>query len=367
MDKMKEVRRKETRTTTTWRVSWQTWLIFSLLGLTFWFFISYMDLLAELFGMFLGAILLSLAMRPLANSLERWHIPRGFTVLISYTALGGLLAIIGTLLVPVISMEFKQLQDNGPGIVRVYLAQIVNMPYIGQYIPTNEVLVQHVVQWLEALLSPAVSAIAGIGGLAVDVFIMLVLAYFFTTDTKIGPALLATWVPSHYQPHVRLIATRLHRQLTRWIWAQAAMAFYFALVFSVGLAVLRVPFAFSIGVVGGMLEVVPYVGGAIALLLAVFSALTVQPMLVLWVLLFYTVVVEIESHIMAPALFGRVIGLHPASVLVALFVGAKIAGIVGVFFAIPVTVIATAFLREVRIALYHPPSEEVPESDMPPV
>ena len=74
----------------------------------------------------------------------------------------------------------------------------------------------------------------------------------------------------------------------------------------------------------------------------------------MWVLLVHVIVVEIEVHLLAPALFGRAVGLHPAAILVALLVGIKSGGIVGVFFAVPVTVVLLTVLDEVRAVARSP-------------
>ena len=64
-----------------------------------------------------------------------------------------------------------------------------------------------------------------------------------------------------------------------------------------------------------------------------------------------TVVVFVESHFIAPTLYGRVIGLHPALVLTALVAGAKAGGVMGVLFAVPVAVVLAAFVQHVQGAL----------------
>ena len=114
---------------------------------------------------------------------------------------------------------------------------------------------------------------------------------------------------------------------------------------------LGVPFAVSIGLAGGILEIIPYLGGAAAVSLAALSALTVKPLLALWVILLYVIVVEVESHLIAPTFYGRVMGLHPAAVLLALVIGAKVQGIVGIFFAVPVAVALGAVIQEVQKGL----------------
>jgi predicted PurR-regulated permease PerM len=182
------------------------------------------------------------------------------------------------------------------------------------------------------------------------VLIVLILTYFFVTDIGLGERLLDAWLPDRYRSRTEMIVKHLQHRLTRWMWAQFAIAAYFAVVFSIGMRILGVPFAFTIGTVGGVLELVPYLGGVVAVLLAALSALTVHPLLVIWVLLFHIVVVEVEAHIIAPAFYGRMVGLHPAAILVALLIGAKMQGLLGVLFAVPAAVVLLAFLQELSRA-----------------
>jgi predicted PurR-regulated permease PerM len=186
--------------------------------------------------------------------------------------------------------------------------------------------------------------------LGLDVVVALILAYFVSTSKHASTSFLRNWVPASFQSQVSLALDRLSNRLSRWVWAQLALAAYLGIAYSIGLTVIGVPFALTIGLVGGILEIVPYLGGLSALSLAVISALTVRPLLVVWVILVHIIVVEVEGHLLAPALFGKVVGLHPAAILVALLVGIKSGGIVGVFFAVPATVVLLTVLDEVRVA-----------------
>jgi predicted PurR-regulated permease PerM len=155
-------------------------------------------------------------------------------------------------------------------------------------------------------------------------------------------------IPVRYQPQVSAMMGRARYRLTRWIWAQVAIAIYFALMFGIGLTLLGVPFALTIALIGGILEIIPYLGGAVAVFLGVISALTVSPWLAVWVFLMYLILTEIQSHIIAPTFYGRAMHLHPAAVLLALLIGVKVEGIVGVFFAVPVAVVLLTLLQEIQ-------------------
>lgn len=334
------------------RISLQAWIALFSLGLFLWIVITHFGLILEILWILFGAILLTLAIRPLAILLNRWHVPRGVTVLAVYAGIGGIFFVLGNLLTPALTAEVETVRANAPALVQQLVSQINGLPFLGNLLPTSGTLVQNLTQRLDTLLTPLVSALAGLGSLALDALIVLVLAFFFVTDAKLNLTnLVDQWLPKRYWQHTALILDRLSRRLTRWIWAQSAIALYFALAFSLGLILLKVPFALTIGLVGGVLEIVPYLGGAIALLLAVFSALTVNPTLILWVFLLYLIVVEIESHIIGPVFYGRVIGLNPAAVLIVLVIGVKASGVVGALLAVPVAVVMLAFLQEIRYFL----------------
>jgi predicted PurR-regulated permease PerM len=318
-------------------------------ALAFWLIVSYAPLILEVVGVLFGALLLSLAIAPLADGFARYRIPRGVTVLSVYLLGGGLLVALTGLLMPVIRSEFALIQSQGPVIVRSVADWLATLPGFGNSAATLSGSVSgEVGQQISAIAGSIVRALAGAGGLALSLLIVLVLTYLFSTDRGLVERLRVNWIVPVHQPRLLRVTERLQLRLTRWVWSQVLIALYFAVVYSIGLTLLGVPFAVSIGVVGGVLEIVPYLGGSIALVLAVISAVSVSPWVALWVVLFHIVVVELESHVIAPALYGKIIGVHPALLLIALFIGAKAGGILGIFFAVPVTVVILALIQELQ-------------------
>jgi predicted PurR-regulated permease PerM len=331
-----------------WRLSPHVWLGLLALGLLLWLTITYAGLLMEILWVLFGALLLSIAIYPAVSMLARWRIPRAVTVLGIYLLFGLLLAFLGSLVAPAISKEITALQNSAPDIVQSTISRIAKTPLLSHLIPSTDVLAQNLIQRVDLLVKTTVSAAASLGGMALDVLIMLILAFFISTDASLGQRVLNDWMPATYRARIDRLWERVRHRLTRWMWAQAGIALYFVITFSAGLALLGVPFAFTIGLVGGILEIIPYLGGAVAVVLAMLSALTVRPLLAVWVFVLYLVVAELESHVIAPAFYGRAIGLHPAVVLTALLVGVKAGGVVGVLFAVPVAVVLAALLGEAR-------------------
>lgn len=340
-----------------WRISLQAWISLFLLALVIYLTIQFASLLLEIGGVLFGAFLLSLAIRPLSDTLRRWHIPRWITVILVYIGIGGILALLGFLLVPVVGNEINRLQTYSPALAGNLVARVEAIPFLGNMLPSPDTLTTNVAQRLTMIATTLVHALTSVGSLALDLLIVIILTFFFTLDPGLGKNLIAGYLPQDTLDHYQPVMENLRRRLGAWVWAQLAIAVYFSLVFSIGIELLGVPFAFTIGLVGGVLEIIPYLGGVVALGLAILSALTVYPLLALWVIIYYLVVIEIESHFVAPALYGRITGIHPATVLIALLAGAKLGGILGLLFAIPITLVLVTINDELQNLVNRPPDK----------
>lgn len=105
-------------------------------------------------------------------------------------------------------------------------------------------------------------------------------------------------------------------------------------------------YAFLVAVIVGILEVVPYVGPIIAGGLATLLALSQSAILGLWTLIFFFVAQQVEGHILVPLLIKRLVGLNPVAVILALLVGAKLGGILGVLLAVPIAAVVDEFFDD---------------------
>jgi len=330
-----------------WRITTRTWIALFTLGLALWWTIRHMPGLSQVLVIAFGAILLDLAMRPIVDLLAQRHVPRWATVVVIYLALFASVGLAGSIVAPAVVSEISSLQAQGPALVQSALTQLRSISFLSDLVPSGSSLVQNISQSLSSLFGTLVSTVTGIGSSLIDIIVVFVLAFFTSLDGQMGKHLL-NWVPRPSRAEVRRLGARIAYQLARWVWAQLGIAVYFGTVYGGALALIGVPYALAIGLAGGVLEIVPYLGGATALLLGILSALSVHPLLVLWVVLAFTAIVEIESHVLAPVLFGRVAGTSPAAILLALVVGLKVAGVVGVFFAVPTTVVLLALANEFR-------------------
>jgi predicted PurR-regulated permease PerM len=184
------------------------------------------------------------------------------------------------------------------------------------------------------------------GRSVIYIFVTLVVAFFLALDPAIILRQLDRFVPLSHRPRVARVAMNTHERIGAWARGPLMIAIIFGAAMGAGLRLLGVPYAWSLGIVAGILEVVPYVGGAITVVLAGFSAATLGLPQVIGVVILYVVLVSIESHILAPLLYGRALGLPPVAILLALLAGVELLGIPGALLAIPLTIVAWAIAEE---------------------
>ncbi len=348
------------------RIGPGAWLALVTAGLAIWLAITYSWLIVEVLGVVFGAFLLSLSMRPLADFLARWRIPRGMTVVGLYVVAVGLLVLFGRLTVPAIADEVIQLRNRGPELLAAATARLETVPLLSQLAPSLDALVENVGQWVQTLAGALLDAAASVGKLFVDIALVFLLAIFFTADERTTSRLLTGWVPSRYQRQARATFASVSMRLSRWVWAQVGIAFFIAVFYGGGLALIGVPFGITIGVVSGALAIVPYLGSTTALIAGCLSALIVGPRLLIWVLLLHIVIQAAEGYLLQPLLYGRAVDVHPAAILIALLVGGSAGGVLGVLFAVPVVVVIAAIYKELQPALPpEPPQEDTTPSPPP--
>ena len=294
----------------------------------------------------LSAIVLATAIDRPVTALQQRGVPRPLGILLLYSLLLALLGVAIFALVPVVAGDARALERELPGYVDRF-EQTAGALASGE---GNDFSLSHLEETARANASGLARGLTEIGiefgRTAFYVFVTLVVAFFLAVEPAVILGQLERLVPPQHRPRVTRIAVNIHERIGAWARGQLLIAVIFGVLMGAGLRLLGVPYAWSLGVVAGILEVVPYVGGAITVILAVFSAATVGVPQVIGVLVLYVILVNIESHILAPLLYGRALGLPPVAILLALLAGIELLGILGALLAVPLTVIVWAIAED---------------------
>jgi predicted PurR-regulated permease PerM len=297
-----------------------------------------------LFILFL-AILLAVGIDPLVDRMERWKLPRALAIFLIYLLILGVLVAAVALLVPVLVEESSQLADSLPRIAQ-QLGDLAgngsfNLPGLGRVSTAD--LGHRMGGEIGSVVASVPRLLVGVGkavtGVLVSALLVLVVGFFLSADANFAPRFLARFFSPRVRPTVAELSREISGRLGHWVRAQILVGVFFGTAFGVGLALLGVPFALSLGVAGAVLELIPYVGGVTVTAIAMLVAITISPWRALAVLVLEIVVANIESHVLYPKVVGNAVGLHPLTIILALFIGAEAKGIIGALVAVPVAVV----------------------------
>ena len=209
-------------------------------------------------------------------------------------------------------------------------------------------------QWLLAAAKSLVS-----GGAAVFSFLSLliitpVVAFYVLLDWERMVVVVDSWLPLEHREPLRAIAREINQAWSGFIRGQSLVCLCMAVWYGLGLTIVGLDFGFLIGVIGGILGFIPYIGGLTVLVLSLGVAI-VQGWPSLTLFLMALAVVGsgqfLEGYVVSPKLVGESIGLHPVWLMFALLAFGKLFGFAGLIVAVPAAA-AIGVLARHLIALY---------------
>jgi predicted PurR-regulated permease PerM len=182
------------------------------------------------------------------------------------------------------------------------------------------------------------SAVGAIAGLA----LIPVLAFYFLYDFDNMTAAIRDLIPHRVRPFVVDVFAEIDQVLGQFIRGQLTVMLILAVLYSIGYSIAGVRLALLIGIIGGVLSFIPYVGGAVAILLALLMCLLDFQgwSQLVWVGVIYAVVQGLEGFVITPKIMGDQVGLSVIWVLIALMVGGELFGFLGILLAVPAAAVA---------------------------
>ena len=167
-----------------------------------------------------------------------------------------------------------------------------------------------------------------------------VIVYGLLKDSSRIRASLYTPFPPDLQPHLRNLLDIAERTLGGYVRGQLILAAIVGVMVTVGLVLLDVPFAFVLGLVAGLTELVPTLGPFIGGLFGVLVTLAVAPDKVLWVFLLYLGVQVFENTLLAGRIQSNALRIHPVWLIIVIVIAGKYFGIWGIIIGPPIVAVA---------------------------
>ena len=191
-------------------------------------------------------------------------------------------------------------------------------------------------------------ALAAGGGVA-DFVLVLVGAIFLAGDPGVYRRGLLLLMPARAEPTAALALDDAARGLRGWMVGQAVSSLVVAALTWGGLALLGVPASGGLGLIAGLLDIIPMVGPVIAGVPAVLLAFTVSPLTALWTLLLFLGIQQLQGNFLQPMIQKHAVDVPPAVLLFAVFAAGVLFGFLGVLLSAPLTVVCYVLVQRVYV------------------
>lgn len=298
----------------------------------------------------LVAIALAYLLSPLIGFFERRGLGHLGSILLGYLTLAAAIAAFIGGLVPILVRNLSALAAQVPSYTREVegLGQTIVLRYRHLRLPgwlmhDLTVAVQSLSAPLEHLaLTSAQGLLVGtvhVVGYLEAILVALIISFYLLKDKDFFREHFLLIFPTRDRPNMALLLRDLNRALEGFIQGQLIIMAFVALAVTLGLALVGLPYAVLLGLVAGVLEIVPYLGAIAGAIPAVIVALLVHPISALFVLLVFVLVNQIEGHLVSPNVIGHRLKLSPIVVILALFAGAELSGLSGMILAVPIAAI----------------------------
>ncbi|MCX6739036.1 MAG: AI-2E family transporter [Candidatus Parcubacteria bacterium] len=295
------------------------------------FYVLY--LLSDLVLVLLTSIVVASAVEPATKWFVKRKIPRIPAVLLVYILFLGAFAGSFFLFLPPLLQDFSLFFASLPQ----YLS------FLGQWNPWNDVFnYQTILNNLIAQFSPGPSSGGNIAQTVSGVFngvfsfiLVLVLSFYFAVQEKGIENFLKIIVPPKNEKYIIDLWYRSQAKIGKWMQGQLLLGVLVGALTYLGLLILGVPQAFMLAMVAALFELIPVFGPTISAIPAVMIGFTVSAPLGFMTIALYVIIQQFENHLIYPIVVRKVVGVPPILVIIALLIGAKLGGFMGLILSVP--------------------------------
>jgi predicted PurR-regulated permease PerM len=324
--------------------------VLALVTLAVFMLVSTLQFLAHIpavTAILIGTLFFTYLVYPAVRWIHRRGPSLGAAIAIVYCIAAALVALTLSFVVPPLVNEVRQLAAASPGFIKSAQGYIADPNSFGlRYVPEVlrdylETLPQQIGDYIQASAAAMASRFLAIllstfGVIATLVVIPILSIYLiFEAETLTKDAI--GLIPLRGRPETLRVLADLDKVLGGFVRGQVIVGATVGVLITIGLLITHVPYALLIGVLAGVLDIIPYIGAIATFVPAValaFASGGWQHALI--VALIFIAVFQLEGHFIAPRIVSESVGLSPLVVIVAVLIGGELLGIPGMFLAVPV-------------------------------
>lgn len=301
-----------------------------------------------------GAVIYYLV-KPIYDYLLNKKVPKGIAILLVMVGVIVIFIMIITSLVPIIQKQLLDLVSQLPYYYQIISEQVEKFMQTGffetiqeQFNKINTDFIQSITERLNGILNFTFSGIGSVVGIIGDIVItimtMPVILYYLLKDGNKVIPFVTRMFPTRSQHKISVMLNEMNQQVSSYIRGQITVAICVGFTYIIGYTLIGLPYGVTIGMIAGLLTIVPYLGSIIGLTPALIIGFVTNPTLALHVFLVFVIEQLIESRVLQPLILGSSLKMHPVTILIILLAAGKMFGLVGLLIAVPVYAVVKVFI-----------------------
>ena len=300
--------------------------------------------LSTLFGPIIGAGLLFYLFNPLIKLLGKLKISRNWAIAIIFIVFfGGIIFIVATVIPNLVNQvaqlvtnlpDFaKKLQELGNDLVQnPHLKNIDFNKYINQLDLKPGKIAENI---MKSFTSSFGSMIGAITSVTIGVFTVPIMLFYMLKDGHHLVPTIQKMLPERYNQQVADLLRKMGATISAYIGGQALECLFVGVFTFIGYLMIGMPYAYLLGFIAGVSNIIPYLGPYIGIAPALIIGLSISIPKTIMVIVVVVIVQQIDGNLIYPNVIGRSLDIHPLTIIILLLVAGNIYGILGMILAIP--------------------------------
>jgi predicted PurR-regulated permease PerM len=274
----------------------------------------------------------------------RWRPFKGYAVFFLLLAIAAALTAFGFLALPPVIRDLHEFANEMPVKLPGLLDKLRHVPFANN-LNTTEITAK-----FEDFVSNAATylllSIKDWAGSLFNIAMGFVLTVYFILEGEHAYVWMLSFFPMETRDRLDGALQRAKLRMDKWLVGQGSLMLILGLLSTAVYLSLHIRYAFALGVLTGLLNIIPVVGAAVCVALALLVAAIDSWGRVLGVAIFYVVYLQVENSFLTPRIMRNSVGLPGLAILVALLLGSALAGIPGALVSVPTAVLVAVLADE---------------------
>ncbi len=300
----------------------------------------------------LTAIVIASAMEPAVAWFIRNRIPRVFSVLLVYVILISFLSLLFYAFTPILLQEVSTLLSTLPDYT-----DTLNVPgsLLGSSSISSELPLPAIINELQNTFTTTttgegfIRTVSAIFGGVLGFILVIVFSFYFSVQETGVADFLKVVTPVQYQKRVINLWKRSQVKIGLWMQGQLVLALIIGVLVYLGLTILGIRYALLLAIIAAVFELIPVFGPILSAIPAgIIAFVDGGTSLTLLVIGLFIIIQQFENHLIYPLVVTKVVGVPPLLVILALIVGANLAGFFGIILAVPVAAVIQELVYDIK-------------------